>query len=120
MAILTIKKVGNHWYPDIPHTSGADISLSPNTDRFLNLLGAIKNTDKFTLYIDEVPWVTDENKIIYVNEEDLTRYYVTDDYFTIRFTVGGNEFGISVYLYYCLSTELDLNLHTGLCQISFV
>lgn len=119
MAILTIKKVGNHWYPDIPHLSGADISLSPETDRFLNLFGAIKDSDKFTLYIDEVPWVTNEDRIIYVNEEDLTRYYVTDDYFTIRFTIGKHEFGIGVYLYYCLTTELDLNLHTGLYQISF-
>ena len=66
MAILTIKKVGNHWYPDIHHKSGADISLSPETDRFLNLFGKIKNSDTFTLFIDEVPWVTDENKIIYV------------------------------------------------------
>lgn len=119
MAVLTIKKIGNHWYPDINHLSGSDISFSPETDRFLNLLGTIKNANEFTFYIDEVAWITDERKVVYVNEEDLTRYYVTDDYFTIRFTIDGREFGIGVYLYYLLSTEYDINLHTGLYQISF-
>lgn len=120
MAILTIKKVGNHWYPDIPHEKGLDISLDTYTERFLSLWSAFKDISEVSFLIEEIPWIQDEKNVIYINEEDLTRYFVTDDYFSIRFVIDNKEFSIGVYLYYCLTEAFNLSFHTGLYQIKLL
>jgi hypothetical protein len=120
MDILTIKKVGDHWYPCIPHEKGADISLDDYTERFLSLWCSIKGVTEVSFIIEENPWVLNERNVIYINEEDLTRYFVTDDYFPIRFTIDNKEFSIGVYLYYCLTKVFNLSFHTGLYQIKLL
>ena len=120
MDILTIKKVGNHWYPCIPHEKGLDIFLDDYTERFLSLWSTLKGVDEVSFIIEEIPWVLDERNVIYINEEDLTRYFVTDDYFSIRFIINNREFSIGVYLYYCLTEIFNLSFHTGLYQIKLL
>lgn len=117
MATLTIKKVGNHWYPDLVHSLGTDLSLGEIIESKLNELSEIMYTDKLTFIIEEVPWIIDENRIIYINEEDLTRYYITDDYFPMRFTINNQEYGIEMSAYDLIITNLDLKFHTDLYQI---
>ena len=41
---LTIKKIGNHWYPDIKHDYPEDIKLDEKIDRFLDIVD--KNNSK--------------------------------------------------------------------------
>lgn len=120
MDILTIKKVGNHWYPCIPHEKGADISLDDNTERFLSLWSSIKGLNEVSFIIEEIPWILDERNVIYINEEDLTRYFVTDDYFSIRLVINNKEISIDVYLFYCLCEKFNLSFHTGLYQIKLL
>lgn len=117
MATLTIKKVGNHWYPDIIHQSGTDLTLGEAIEQKLDQLSIENNTDKLTFIIDDVPWILNEDEVIYINEEDLTRYYITDDYFPMRFIVNGQEYSIEMSAYDLIITELDLKFHTELYQI---
>ncbi len=117
MATLTIKKVGNHWYPDLVHNLGTDLSLGEAIENKLNELSIAMCTDKLTFIIEEVPWIIDESEIIYINEEDLTRYYITDDYFPMRFVVNDREYSIEMSAYDLIINDLDLKFHTDLYQI---
>lgn len=117
MATLTIKKVGNHWYPDLVHNLGTDLSLGEAIENKLNELSITMCTDKLTFIIEEVPWIINESEIIYINEEDLTRYYITDDYFPMRFIVNNQEYSIEMSAYDLIITDLDLKFHTDLYQI---
>lgn len=117
MATLTIKKVGNHWYPDLVHNLGTDLSLGEAIENKLNELSIATCIDKLTFIIEEVPWIIDESEIIYINEEDLTRYYITDDYFPMRFVVNDREYSIEMSAYDLIINDLDLKFHTDLYQI---
>ena len=117
MATLTIKKVGNHWYPNLDHNLGTDLSLGEAIENKLNELSIAMCTDKLTFIIEEVPWIINESEIIYINEEDLTRYYITDDYFPMRFIVNNQEYSIEMSAYDLIITDLDLKFHTDLYQI---
>lgn len=115
MALLQIKKIGNHWYPDILHDRGVDISLSKKIERVLN---KVSQTDSITISIDEVYYTDHINNLIYFNEEDITRYFVTDDEFNMRFKVNNHEFEINSNLYFYITKQLELSFHFCLYTIT--
>ena len=115
MAILTIKKVGNHWYPDINHLAGIDISMTEKIERFLNALS--KESSVMSFYLEELVFINDSKDIIYFNEEDITRYFITDDEFNLRFEINNKMFEISSNLYYYITHDLGLNFHINMYKI---
>ena len=117
MAILTIKKVGNHWYPDINHLAGIDISMTKKVERCLDAI--CDGNETISFLIEEVVFVNSEQDLIYFNEEDITRYFITDDEFNLRFEINNKMFEISSNLYYYITHELELNFHTNMYKIKF-
>lgn len=115
MAILTIKKLGNHWYPDIHHSTGVDISMSSKVERVLNALA--RGDDSVSFNIVEQVFISDSTDIIYFNEEDITRYFITDDDFNLRFEINNKTFEISSNLYFYITNTLELNFHTNMYKL---
>lgn len=120
MARLEIKKIGNHWYPNVCHDLGADISFTKHVERIFNYLSRKYDLPELIFDICEVPWITNENSTIYINEEDLTRYYTTEDDFLMKFYIDNKEYKISAYLYDCITSEYQINLHKSLYELRFI
>ena len=117
MAQFKIKKLGNHWYFAINHDYDADISIDPKLEKVLDLYNRTFNYDEFTIELQELPFIIDDEPIIYFDESDLTRYYITNDSFDLRFYVREHEFFVSDYIFNCLESEFNLNFHENIYRI---
>lgn len=117
MATLTIKKVGNHWYCDVSHDLKVDISLSDKIEKFCNVIQNKYGTDIVSFSIEEVVFIKDSTDLICFKEEDITRYFITNDEFNLKFKINGREFEINSNLYYYITQELGLNFHISMYTI---
>lgn len=117
MAQFKIKKLGNHWYPSIKHHYDADISLDLKIEKVLDLYNRTFDVEEITIELQELPFIIEEEPIIYFDESDLTRYYITNDSFDLRFFIKEHEFVISDYIFSCLESELNLNFHENIYKI---
>ena len=108
-----IKKVGNHWYPCIPHDYSSNISFCRNAERFFDLIDRCKFIDNetLTLELEEVPVEISGINNIYFFEEDILRYLTTDDYFDIRMEINSYTFVISSDFYFILENVFSCNFH---------
>lgn len=59
------------------------------------------------------------NRIIQFAEEDVYRYFITDDEFNLRVYFGDFEFSISSNLYWLLESQFNVNFHKAVyaCEI---
>lgn len=117
MATLTIKKVGNHWYCDVPHDLKTDISLSKKVEQVCRIIANRQEADYVSFDIYEVAFVDDSTDLICFKEEDITRYFITDDEFNLRFKVNGSKFEINSNLYFYITNYLGLNFHVNMYKI---
>ncbi len=115
-AQLTFKKIGSHWYPNIFHDCVYDIVLDKHVENILEYFdksntGVIEITmqEQFSYLIEP---------ILEFNEEDINRYFLTDDQFDLRFYVNQHEFKISSELYTLLENQYNFNFHKELYRIT--
>lgn len=113
--ILILKKIGNHWYPNINHGFGEDISLTRNIEHYLNLI--FKDTDIVHIGFEEYNIIFDEYGILYLNEQDITRFYTTDDEFNIRFELYNINLSINATLFMYIQNQLGLRFHEDIYKI---
>jgi len=107
---LLFKKVGNHWYIDIIHNNPTDICLDNRIERILEHLDYYKEGIITNIALMAQPVVVDQNGLIQFDDTDLTRFYTTDDKFTMALYISGHKFSISSSLYALLESQFKLNL----------
>lgn len=116
---LKLFKVGNHWYPNLKHEYPDEIVLSSKIEKVLDFCD--KNKDGvLEAFITETNIIYDNT--IEFNDEDINRFFTTDDEFNMRFYVMDHEFTISSNLYYLLESLWAFNFHVSaytldLCQV---
>ena len=119
-AEITFKKLGNHWYPSIEHDSLEEIQLDQKVERMLTRLSSRHEFDKevITMYIVEQNTILYENTIQF-RDEDLNRYFTTNDDFDFIVYIGDRTFPISSTLYSLLEELFNFNFHKTLyaCNI---
>jgi hypothetical protein len=114
---ITLKKIGNHWYPSIQHDCLDEISLDYKIERVLSTLDKTKS-ETITISINE------QNTILYSNtiqfrDEDLNKYFTTNDDFDFIVYIGERTYPISSTLYSLLEELFNFNFHKTLysCEI---
>ena len=113
MITLTLRKVGNHYYPCIIHECFEEIQLDPKLERVLDLL---KQSDINVTFYGQYG-VVPNTMVLQFNDEDILRYLTTADDFDIRFYINNHEFFISSYLYTLLEEQFNFNFHKTLYRI---
>lgn len=109
MKSFKLKKIANHWYPCVSHNPGYLVGFNTKIDRYLNSIDLGK-FEEFTVEFEELGLEWGIN-IIYFNDEDITRYLMTDDNFEMRFMINEHDFTISSDLYFLLEDALNFNFH---------
>lgn len=114
---ITFKKIGNHWYPSINHDSLDEISLSEKVEKCLSVLDKSKSGNVSI-------WINEQNTILYPNtiqfrDEDITRYFTTNDDFDFIVYIGEKTYPISSSLYSLLEELFNFNFHKTVysCEI---
>ena len=114
---ITLKKIGNHWYPSIQHNCLDEINLDYKIERVLSTLDKTKS-ETITISINE------QNTILYSNtiqfrDEDLNKYFTTNDDFDFIVYIGERTYPISSTLYSLLEELFNFNFHKTLysCEI---
>lgn len=107
--IVEFKKLGNHWYPSINHDNIEDLQLDLKIERSLSMLDKYKE-GRVVLQFSE------QNTILYNNtiqfrDEDLTRYFTTNDDFDFIVYIGERTFPVSSTLYSLLEDLFNFNFH---------
>lgn len=109
------KKLGDNWYLDVKHLYPSDIALDTKICRFFNVLDKNNSGTLEILLLESYSFVPEN--AIYINDEDLLRYFTTDDDFDIHFIVYDREFIISSTLYNLLEYQYNPNFHKTLYTI---
>ena len=91
--ILKVKKVGNHWYPNIAHDCYTDITLNDKVEKTLSILDK-NNYGTLEFLIYEIHSWTNED-VIQFNEKDLWTYINTSDQFDLTFYIRDHQFKVS-------------------------
>lgn len=116
MLSFKVKKVGNHWYPNIIHERGYIVGFEEKIDRYLDIIDMSKS-EELTIEFEELGVVFAGINIIYFNESDIVRYLTTDDDFDLRFVVNDHEFKISSEIYWLLEDQFNFNFHKSSYKI---
>lgn len=106
---FNIKKLGSHWYLDINHDNPIDLCFDEKIEKTLSKLDK-NNSGLLVLLLSESYSIVYPNTI-FINDEDILRYFTTDDYFDIRFCVGDHEYCITSALYNLLESYYNINFH---------
>lgn len=112
---ITIKRIGNHWYPDIQHDYPEDLILDEKIEKMLTLLDSSKS-DCLIIYFYEQCEILDSNTIQF-NEADMVKYLTTGEDFNVSFYIGDHEFKISSRLLALLEYLYNFNFQDSLYRI---
>lgn len=112
---FTVKQLGNKWYLDMDHLDSKEISFNEKINKVFNLYDKLK-TGQLTIELVEMYSIMDENTI-FINDEDLFRYWTTSDDFDIHFIVRDIEFSISSDMYESIEYNFNPNFHKTIYRI---
>ena len=92
--------------------------MDPKLNKVFNLFDKL-NTGTITINFIEQKNIL-QGKILQFAEEDIYRYFVTDDSFNIKVYLNDFEFEISSDLYLLLETQFNFNFHKTVyaCEIN--
>lgn len=113
---LKFKKIANHWYPCIKHNHPSDLMLNQKIERTLNYLDKDKS-EMIEITIIEQGMVLDENNIVQFDESDITRFFITDEYFDMKIYINNHVFEIPVNLYMLLEEIYHFDFHQNYFKI---
>ena len=107
---LTLKRVGNHWYPCVNHMRGYIDGFDKKTDRYLSIID-VCGSEELTVEFENLGIELEGINIIYFNEQDITRYLTTYDSFYLRCVINNHEFTIYSDIYWLLENQFNFNFH---------
>lgn len=108
---LTFKKIGNHWYLDIEHDNPQDLILNPILERFIGKLDKFGDGIVSKIYLSEQSDIIVSDGLLEFRDEDLLRYFTTNDEFDMTIYINNHKFKISSNLYFLLETKYQLDFH---------
>lgn len=108
---LIFKKVGNHWYLDIPHSNPNDLRLDRRIEFVLNKLDKFNEGVVNNIWLYEQSMFIEPEGLIQFDDADLTRYFTTNDDFILNLYIDKYNFTISSNLYGLIELYYQLNLH---------
>lgn len=114
---IVLKKIGNHWYPDMYHYYPEDLVLNEKIEKVLSLVDKY-NYGIVTLYFVEQYEILG-NGTLQFDESDMVKYLTTMDYFDVKFYVNDHEYKISSTLLYLLECQFKLNFQDNVYKIDF-
>ena len=112
---IRIKKLGEHWYPDIDHNDPYDLVLNDKIEAFLNFFDKEK-LGELDVYLWETYSVIDNSTIIF-DDADILRFLTTTDDFDLHFYVDDRQFEISANLFNLIECEYNPNFHKAFYRI---
>ena len=115
---LTFKKLGNHWYLDIPHDNPEDLILDRRIELMLNRLDVWKEGIITNISLICQSGFIDNEGLIQFDDKDLLRYFTTNDDFTMALYINGHKWSISSRLYFLIEQKYKLALHELVYKIS--
>jgi hypothetical protein len=110
---LIFKKVGNHWYLDIPHDNPSDLVLDKRLERLINRLDKWDSGVVDKIYLSEQTDYINPDGLIQFKDDDLLRYFTTKDSFLMTLYIGNHKFKISSNLYTLIESKYQLDLHVS-------
>lgn len=114
---LIFKKIGNHWYLDIPHDNPSNLILDNRLERFFNILDSNKFGIIDRAYLIEENYTDDIDNLIQFDENDILRYFTTTDDFQMKVYIGKHMFLISSKFYTLLEREYGFNFHQSIYRL---
>ena len=118
LTTLTFKKLGNHWYLDIPHDNREDLILDRRIELMLNRLDVWKEGIVTNVSLICQSGFIDNEGLIQFDDNDLLRYFTTDDDFIMALYINGHKWSISSRLYFLIEQRYKLDLHELVYKIS--
>ena len=115
---LTFKKLGNHWYLDIPHDNQADLVIDRRIELILNRLDTWNDGIVTNISLICQNRFIDSEGVIQFDDADLVRYFTTNDDFTMALYINGHKWSISSKLYFLIEQKYKLDLHELVYKIS--
>lgn len=116
--LITVKKVGNHWYPNLSHDDPMELILDPKMERFCTLLDKYQ-LGTLTFLLQEVYSWTDDNTIQF-DDDDIWKWLNSDANFTVRMYIKDHEFEVSTLLMDLFETQFNTNFHKTLYKIELM
>ena len=118
LTTLTFKKLGNHWYLDIPHDNPEDLVLDRRIELMLNSLDVWIEGIVTNISLICQSGLIDSEGLIQFDDNDLLRYFTTNDDFIMALYINGHKLSISSRLYFLIEQRYKLDLHELVYKIS--
>jgi hypothetical protein len=113
--ILKVKKIGNHWYPNIAHDSPDEIMLDEKVEKVLSKLD-VDNEGELSFLLYEVhTWI--EKDTLQFNDEDMWRWLNTTDSFDLRMYIRDYEYKVSSALIDLFEDQFNMDFYDTLYTI---
>ncbi len=112
---IVIKKVGNHWYPDINHDFPDDLILDEKIEKVLSMVDKY-NYGIVTLYFFEQYEILGKGTLQF-NEHDIIKYLTTDEYVDVKFYINDHEYVISSTLLALLEFQYKFDFQDNVYRI---
>ena len=103
---------------NIKHHNPNDLILDRKIELFLNKLDIYGEGIVDNIWLFEQGDYIIEEGLIQFSEEDMTRYFTTEDDFTMKIYIDKYEFYLTSRLYNLLELNYDLDLHESVYRIA--
>lgn len=107
---LKFKKLGNHWYLDLPHDNPNDLILHPVLERCVGLFDKYQEEVVDRIYLSECVY-TNYDYLIQFTDKDLLKYFTTSEEFLMDVYINNHKYNISSKLYSLLEAKYGLDFH---------
>lgn len=112
---IVIKKVGNHWYPNINHDFPDDLILDEKIEKVLSMVDKY-NYGIVTLYFFEQYEILGKGTLQF-NERDMIKYLTTDEYVDVKFYINDHEYVVSSTLLALLESQYKFDFQDNVYRI---
>lgn len=103
---------------NIKHHNPNDLILDRKIELFLNKLDIYDEGIVDNIWLFEQGDYIIEEGLIQFSEEDMTRYFTTEDDFTMKIYIDKYEFYLTSRLYNLLELNYNLDLHESVYRIA--
>jgi len=112
---IVLNKLGNHWYPAVNHNDVQELVLDPKFEKYLSLIDTNKTGCLVINFSQCHEFI--ENALFF-KDEDINRYFITNDSFDLTCFILNHQFKISSKLYCLLEREYDFSFHQFIYKIN--
>lgn len=114
--LIKVKKLGNHWYPNLQHDDPIDLILDTKMEKLLDILDKQHNEELHFLLSEVHSWL--EPNTIQFKDEDIQKWLNTTATFPITIYIGDHEFEISTLLMDLLEEQFNTKFYGNLYSIN--